>query len=291
MRYRMKTVSELTGVPRNTLVAWERRYGVPEPERLANGYRLYSERDVETLMRLRDALSRGLSISEAVEMVRSGAPARALATQPAMNEGSAFGVVRDDLGEALLAFDRPRAERIVDRILNVPYLAAIEEVYFPLLRRIGDLWEAGDASVAQEHFATAFVRDQLVSMLLRAGTRGAVGPRVVCATFPGEQHELGLLALAVHLSLRGCRVTYLGADVPTRDLCRVLGQTPNDCVCVSVILETPPTPILEYARALVDSAPSSSRIVIGGAGLPEEPIRRMPKRVELIRDWRELDLH
>ena len=51
MRYRMKTVSELTGIPRNTLVAWERRYGLPEPERLANGYRLYSDADVELLLK------------------------------------------------------------------------------------------------------------------------------------------------------------------------------------------------------------------------------------------------
>jgi DNA-binding transcriptional MerR regulator/methylmalonyl-CoA mutase cobalamin-binding subunit len=290
MRYRMKTVSELTGVPRNTLVAWERRYGVPEPERLANGYRLYSEGDVETLMRLRDALARGLSISEAIEMVRSGQPTPKPSTQEAMNDGSAYGVVRDDLAEALLAFDRPRAERVIERILNVPYLAAIEEVYFPLLRKVGDLWQTGEATVAQEHFATAFARDQLVSMLLRAGTRGAVGPRVVCATFPGEQHELGLLALAVHLSLRGCRVTYLGADVPTRDLCRLLSQTPHDCVCVSIIRATAPALVSEYARAIAEAAQPAARIVIGGAGLPAEPLKKLPKRVELVRDWRDLAL-
>jgi MerR family transcriptional regulator, light-induced transcriptional regulator len=289
MRYRMKTVSELTNIPRNTLVAWERRYGVPEPERLTNGYRLYSERDVEILMKLRDALARGLSISEAVEMVREGAPTPAVGTEPAVNDASAFAVVGEDLIEALLAFDRPRADRVIDRILNVPYLAAIDEVYFPMLRRVGELWEAGAASVAQEHFVTAFVRDQLVSMLLRTGNRAATGLRVLCATFPKEQHELALLALAVHLSLRGCRVTYLGTDVPAVDLCRCLEQTHHDCVCISLIMSTPPEPIVELARQL-DAAAPDTRIVFGGAGLPGKPMRKLPKRVELVRDWRELDL-
>ncbi len=285
----MKTVSELTGVPRNTLVAWERRYGVPEPERLTNGYRLYSDSDVETLLRLRDALARGLSISEAVEMVRGGEKGSG-AAKPAMNEANAFTVVRDDLTEALLAFDRPRADRIVDRILNVPYLAVIEEVYFPMLRRVGDLWQGALATVAQEHFVTAFVRDQLVSMLLRAGARPAVGPRVICSTFPGEQHELGLLALAVHLSLRGCRVTYLGADVPTEDLCRCLEQAAHDCVCVSLMMSVKAETVGAFARSIAAAAAPGARVVLGGAGLPTEPIRKLPKRVELLRDWRELDL-
>lgn len=290
MRYRMKTVSELTGVPRNTLVAWERRFGVPEPERLTNGYRLYSDRDVETLLKLRDALARGLSISEAVEMVRGGEATTSSATQPAMNDASAFDVLRDDLTEALLAFDRPRADRVVDRILNVPYLSVIEEVYFPLLRRIGELWQSGGASVAQEHFVTAFVRDQLVGMLLRAGARAAVGPRVVCATFPGEQHELGLLALAVHLSLRGCRVTYLGADVPVDDLCRCLEQAQHDCVCISIMMPASSDDVVAYARRIVAAALPEARVVIGGTGLPRGPIRKLPKRVELLHDWRQLDL-
>lgn len=282
----MKTVSELTGVPRNTLVAWERRYGVPEPERLANGYRLYSDRDVETLLRLRDELARGLSISEAVEKV-TGDSSRSMAKQP---EASSFAGVRDDLAEALLAFDRPRADRVVDRILNVPYLSVIEDVYFPLLHRVGDLWHRGEATVAQEHFVAAFVRDQLVSMLLKAGARAAMGPRVICATFPGEQHELGLLALAVHLTMRGCRVTYLGADVPTEDLCRCLEQAPHDCVCVSLMMSVTSGALVAFARSIVAAAAPSARVIIGGAGLPPRPSRKMPKRVEILRDWRQLDL-
>lgn len=283
----MKTVAELTGIPRNTLVAWERRYGVPEPERLGNGYRLYSDEDVALVLRLRDALANGLSISEAVELVREGGTS-ASPDDAAAAKASGLVAIREGILEGLLAYDRPRAERLVERILNVPYLSAIEEVYFPILRAVGDRWETGQASVAQEHFVTAFVRDQLVAMLLRVGAGRPTGPRVACATFPGEKHELALLALAVHLSLGGCRVTYLGADVPRNDLCRFLKQVPHDCLCVSVILATEPKAVMEYARALAAAAPEETRIIIGGAGLPELDAKKLPKGIEVAMDWRHL---
>jgi DNA-binding transcriptional MerR regulator/methylmalonyl-CoA mutase cobalamin-binding subunit len=288
MRYRMKTVSEMTGIPRPTLVAWERRHGIPEPERLANGYRLYSEADVQLLLRLRDALARGLSISEAIELERSGEGPTSPAPAP-VDAAGGFAAVGDDLLDALLDFDRPRAERVIERILAVPYLTAITEVYFPLLREVGTRWEAGEATVAQEHFASAFVRDQLVAMRIRVGTHAATGPRVACATFPGEKHELALLGLAVHLSLKGCRVTYLGADVPTQELARFVQQTRPDCVCVSAIVATERRAVTAFCRELRRRAPGETRIVLGGAGLPDMD-GRAPEGVEIVGDWRTLTL-
>lgn len=289
MRYRMKTVSELTGIPRNTLVAWERRYGVPEPERLTNGYRLYTDQDVAILIRLRDAIAKGLSISEAIELVRERGESAPAANGAALADAGAVSVQRDLL-DALLAFDRPRAERLVERLIHLPFLAAIDEIYFPVLRRIGALWEEGHATVAQEHFVTAFVRDQLVAMLLRVGAGRPTGPRVACVTFPGEKHELALLALAVHLSLQGSRVTYLGADLPTKEVCRFVEETKPDVICVSVILQVEQAALLDYGRAVVKAAGRKTRVVIGGAGLPTMGRAKLPQGVELVADWRDLEL-
>jgi DNA-binding transcriptional MerR regulator len=290
MRYRMKTVSDLTGIPRNTLVAWERRYGIPEPERLSNGYRLYSDRDIGVLIKLRDAIAKGLAISEAVEMVREGAEP---ATAPAAASASSAGMpqIGADLLEALLAFDRVHADRLMERLLHLPFLAAIDDVYFPLLRRVGDMWQAGEASVAQEHFVTVFVRDQLVAMLLRVGVGRTQGPRVACVTFPGEKHELALLALAVHLSLRGCRVTYLGADLPAPELSTFVQQTRPDWLCVSVIVPVEVKTLASFARAVKRAGGEGTTVVIGGAGLPELGRTKLPPGVELVADWRALEIN
>lgn len=290
MRYRVKTVAELTGIPRSTLVAWERRYGIPKPERLSNGYRLYSDEDVSVLLRLRDALASGLRVSEAAEMVREGRAPAHLPRSAGLKEAPSFAEARDELLEALLDFDRPKGERLIERIYNLPFLTAIDEVYFPILHRLGYEWERNKVTIAQEHFVSAFIRDQLVAMWLRVGGGRSAGPRVACVTFPGEKHELALLALAIHLSLRGCRVTYLGADLPRSDVCRFLKQTRHDWACVSVIISISSKALLAYARALASEAPPETRIVLGGTGLPLLGGKSVPKRIKLIRDWRDLDV-
>src|SRR5689334_20363241 len=130
MRYRVKTVTELTGIPRNTLVAWERRYGIPKPERLSNGYRLYSDDDVSVLLRLRDALASGLQMSEAAEMVREGGVPSHLPKNAALKEAATFAQAREELLKALLDFDRAKGERLIEQICNLPFLTVIDEVYF-----------------------------------------------------------------------------------------------------------------------------------------------------------------
>ena len=74
MGYRIKTVSEITGIPKNTLVAWERRYGILEPERLPNGYRQYSDTDIATLQQLKSAMAEGLKIAMYAVKLLEAAP-------------------------------------------------------------------------------------------------------------------------------------------------------------------------------------------------------------------------
>jgi DNA-binding transcriptional MerR regulator len=70
MSYRIRTVVEITGIPRNTLLAWERRYGIPEPGRTEGGHRVYREEDLQLLVRLQKLLDQGLRIGEAVALLR-----------------------------------------------------------------------------------------------------------------------------------------------------------------------------------------------------------------------------
>ena len=66
--YNLKVVLKETGLAADTLRAWERRYGLPVPQRTAGGHRLYSQRDIETIKWLMKRQAEGLSISRAVDM-------------------------------------------------------------------------------------------------------------------------------------------------------------------------------------------------------------------------------
>jgi len=290
LRYRIKTVSEMTGIPRNTLIAWERRHGILASGRLANGYRLYSDEDVGFLRRLKAAVAGGTAISQALAALKLEAPAAAASPVGAapVVAASDLNAVCDSLFTALMAFDRFAAERVVGSLAHVSYATVIDEVYVPLLRRVGVEWDAGNVTVAQERFASMFVREQLVAMLLRLGSRAPRGLHVACVTFPGDQHELAVLTFTVHLVLRGCRVTYLGADVPQVDLIDFIDRTRPDCLCVSVIMTVQENALVRFARAVRRAAPPAMRIIIGGSGLP--PDRRSVRGVELVDSWRTLVL-
>jgi len=272
MSYRIKTVSELTGIPKNTLVAWERRYGVLEPERLDNGYRVYSESDIERIDQLKKWLDGGLKISEAVRMLKSegASPNQGPPAQQAAPRQGGYEEVREALTEALLNFRLDEAEDILQRLIGVSFENTIHHVYLPLLREVGERWQQGLIEITQEHFASAFIRDRLTATLRALGCGPIGGTKVACCTFPNERHEIGALALAVHLASRGCRVTYLGANVPAESLCSFVQQNRPTWLCTSVVMRTSARALEDYARMLVESCGDHTRIAIGGSGMPHD---------------------
>jgi len=267
MGYRIKTVSEMLGVPRNTLLAWERRYNIVVPARQANGYREYSETDVTRLREVKRLIDEGHKVSEAISMLQLSEQraARREAEQPMLDH------IQQQLFDALLVYDRVGADRTIQRLGAVSYRQQIEEVYFPLLRAAGEGWCNGEVSIAQEHYISAFCREQMVAMLLSVECGPRHGPLAVCAGYPGERHDLGLLALSVLLALRGKRILFLGADVPLDELCTLVADQDPDLTCVSVMMPRSADELASYARNLTQA--SAGRVIIGGRGLPGDPPR------------------
>lgn len=72
MRFQIKSVARMTGIPRNTLLVWERRYAIVTPTRAENGYRLYSQADVDRLRSVRVLTQKGYKVTEAIAMVEDG---------------------------------------------------------------------------------------------------------------------------------------------------------------------------------------------------------------------------
>jgi DNA-binding transcriptional MerR regulator/methylmalonyl-CoA mutase cobalamin-binding subunit len=265
MSYRIKTLAKLTGISRNTITAWERRYGLLEPEHDASGYRVYTDADVDRLRRVKALLDEGYQIGEVVSMLQGAAvPPPAPTPTPGP---TGLDEVRAALRDRLMAFDRTGTDEVHARLLEVSFRQRIDEVYMPLLRETGDAWVAGNASIAQEHFISAWVREQLVTMLksLEQGPRS--GPLVVCAGYPGEVHELGLLAVAVHMALRGHRLLYLGANLPADELVAMAKDRPAEIICQSVIYQRDPEELLAYAEDLRRRIDERVLIIFGGPGV------------------------
>jgi DNA-binding transcriptional MerR regulator len=203
---RIGELGRRTGVSPELLRAWEQRYGLLQPSRSPGGFRLYSALDESRVRRVIELLAGGLSAAEAAR--------EALLLDGQAHLGPAdVAALSLELRQALDAFDDEKAHAALDRLLEgLPVESALADVLLPYLRELGHRWASGEATVAQEHFASALLRGRLLA-LARGWDRGR-GQRVLLACLPGELHDLGLLAFGLLVASRGWRVTFLGADTP-----------------------------------------------------------------------------
>jgi MerR family transcriptional regulator, light-induced transcriptional regulator len=203
---RIGELSRRSGVSPELLRAWERRYQLLRPTRSPGGLRLYSLDDLDRVRAMQHHLSRGLAAAEAAALT---------VEQPISSPAAGTSIVeaKRELSDALAAFDEPRAQAVIDALLATATIdTLLARVVLPYLHELGDRWEEGEASVAEEHFASSVLRGRLLG-LARGWGRG-LGPRVVLACAPGEHHDLGLLAFGLALRSRGWRIVYLGTDTP-----------------------------------------------------------------------------
>jgi len=285
---RIGELSRRTGVAPELLRAWERRYALLEPTRSDGGYRLYSDDDLLRLRAMQAHLAAGLSAAEAAARARA---------EPASATPEQAGMTLADLRQALDRFDDAAAHAVVDEALaSLTVDAVLTELVLPYLAELGSRWKRGEASVAQEHFASNLLRGRLLG-LARGWDRGA-GPRAVLACAPGELHDLPLIAFGLALRTRGWRITYLGADTPVATAAGTARALPSNALVVSA------TTPRRFAACAADlgSAADDVPLAIAGAGatpalaarlgaqhLDGDPVteaERLTRRTDAARDGR-----
>jgi MerR family transcriptional regulator, light-induced transcriptional regulator len=219
--YNIKAVARLVGLLPVTLRAWERRYGLPAPQRGDQGYRLYSEHDVRTLRWLKNQVDAGLSIGRAsvlLHELRSKGQDPAVDTAPIADQPTTPDVLRQQLMFTLAQYNESGALETLSRAFSLyPLDQVLVDVIQPVMVEIGEKWHAGEVTVAMEHFATQFFMQHLMSMLAAAGAPVRPGT-IVAGCAPGETHQIGLLMLVVMLRWRGWDVKYLGANMSLENL-------------------------------------------------------------------------
>jgi DNA-binding transcriptional MerR regulator len=259
-KYRIHTVAEMTGVTAATLRAWERRYGIPVPERSDSSYRLFSDHDVAAIHRLKELCDGGMAPAEAAKVV--------VRIEEASNtpvEGDPYSRACESILRATFDFD-PRA--LEQAVRGAMFLGSATTVYArviaPVMREVGDLWHEGTLSIAQEHMATetlgAGARDMLRLLEPPPDARSAI---VAC--FAEEDHTLPLYGVALALTQLGLRPLVLGARTPPSAIRHAVESIQPALVALSVTLAPPPFRSRElvgdYAKAVADVP-----WIIGGTG-------------------------
>lgn len=260
-RFRIQTAAELTGLTVEVIRAWERRYGLFEPQRTPGGFRLYSEVDIALLRRIRSLLDNGMAIGEAARL----APAlrqevrfqREAAAEPPL------AAWRERMLAAAATLDHRAIEQAMDEVLSALHpLEALERVLVPAQQEMGARWAEGRATIVEEHLLTHSVRERMLSLL--HGAPVGQGPHVVLAGFPDEQHELGLLAIALHCRYMGFRVTVLGAQTPAEELARAVERLKPQGVGLSSVYDQGEERFRETLGRIMAACPKGVPIMVGG---------------------------
>lgn len=269
--YRIRTAAQLTGLSEQLIRAWERRYGVLSPDRTPGGYRAYTEEDIAVLRRLKELTEQGMAISDAARLVgeirkevrgRTLKPERAVPA-PKAEAGSRVEAWRLEAMAAVREMDQPRLERVLDGALAaLPALAVYDQLIIPTAREIGDLWLAGELSVAEEHLASEVFRTRMRTLTHATG-RGEGRLHVLAACMPEEQHELGLHGVVLKLRLLGARVTSLGMRTPVEELARAVARLEPDLIALSAVHD-PGGERFEATLRELRLALGQHRVVVGG---------------------------
>lgn len=253
---RIGELSRRVGVSGHVLRAWESRYGLLRPARSPGGYRLYAEADASRIRQMQAQLARGLSAAEAARVVLAEAAAPG---DP--DQRPAAGELSGALRRALDAFDEAAAQAVVDRLIaDLTLTTVLRDVVLPYLAELGDRWERGTASIAQEHFASHVIRGRLAG--LARGWGDGDGPRAVLACPPGERHDLALMAFGIVLNRAGWQIVYLGADTPVAELTQTADVRQPDLVVLAATRAEAFEPHTAALAALARTVP----LILAGAG-------------------------
>jgi DNA-binding transcriptional MerR regulator/methylmalonyl-CoA mutase cobalamin-binding subunit len=277
-RHPIQVVARRSGLTPDVLRAWEKRYGVVEPERSVGGRRLYSNADISRLNLLREATEAGRRIGDVAQLeperleslVREDREARnAGSTPPAVErEGSRATRLLDECLDAVRAFDGPGLEAALERaaVLLSP-VTLTDDLVGPLMERIGLLWWENELSPSAEHLATPIVRavlNKLASMMRQP----ADAPTILVATPARQRHDIGAALAAVAAAAAGWKPIFLGADLPADEIAAAAKRLAVTAVALSIVHPADDASLDEELRRLRWSLGNRVPILVGGRAAP-----------------------
>jgi methylmalonyl-CoA mutase cobalamin-binding subunit len=282
-----------TGLSKETLRVWERRYAFPQPLRDAHGERLYPAEQVFKLRLLKRLLDQGHRPGKIV--CRSAPELAALAGEA---RAPAPADLPDDLAACLALCTSHQMGALRARLVGAAAGMGLErfvaELVAPLTGLIGEAWARGEVAVFEEHLYTEALQMALRHAIVAlAPGPDAAGPRILLTTLPQERHALGLLMAEALFTAQGADCVSLGVQTPLADIVDATRSQRADIVALSFSAAVNPRLAAEGLRGLHAALPPTVALWAGGANAALRRRGPFPWRVlgladigPALRDWR-----
>lgn len=217
----ISAVERETGLSKDVLRMWERRYGFPKPDRDENGEREYTPAAIAKLRAIKRLMDVGMRPGKLMHLPLD--ELNALAEIRAAPRGDQLApTLERDVLSLLLSHDTTGLQHAIANLLMKQGLQKfVQETLAPLNRAVGDAWMRGELQVFEEHLYTEQVQAALRTAI-NAFPRQTGMPRVLLTTFPNEQHAVGLLMVEALLVPEGVQCISLGTQTPLEDIRRAV---------------------------------------------------------------------
>ena len=268
------TVEMETGLSKDVLRVWERRYGFPCPQRGPGGDRVYTADQLVKLKLICRLVDAGLRPGRILPMPLEAL--RELAGEEPLPRAHVNPMLQQAM-RLLMEYRSGELRRELNQaILRDGLYRFITETAAPLSAMVGEAWTRGEIRIFEEHLFT-----ETLTIVLRGAIAQLPGngrpPRVLLTTLPAEPHALGLLMAEAALSLEGADCVSLGTQTPVSDIAAAAIANRSDVVALSFAGNFPPKTLSEGLTALRRSLPSQVALWGGGAGMGR--LRRVPEGV------------
>jgi DNA-binding transcriptional MerR regulator/methylmalonyl-CoA mutase cobalamin-binding subunit len=259
----ISAVERETGLSKDVLRMWERRYGFPKPRRDENGERQYSVAEVGKLRAIKRLMDVGMRPGKIISL--SGEELNALADARASNprDGLAPAVERDVMA-MLHAHDVTALQHtLANLVMRQGLQRFVMDTVTPLNRAVGEGWMRGELQVFEEHLYTEQLQVALRTAI-NAFPRQTGVPRALLTTFPSEQHGLGLLMVEAVLVPEGVQCISLGPQTPLEDIRRAAIAHKSHIVALSFSAAFPLRQATDGLATLRRQLPSHITLWAGG---------------------------
>ncbi|HSQ81190.1 MAG TPA: MerR family transcriptional regulator [Casimicrobiaceae bacterium] len=259
----ISAVERETGLSKDVLRMWERRYGFPRPVRDDAGERRYTLADMAKLRAIKRLMDVGMRPGKVIALSIDELNALADARAPIHRDAAVPALERDVIA-MLKAHDAIALQQTLGQWLMRHGLHQFTlDTLGPLNRTIGTAWMRGEIEVFEEHLYTEQVQAALRTGI-HAYPRPASRPRILLTTLPGEQHGLGLLMVEALLVCEGAQCVSLGTQTPQEDLRRAALAHRVDIVALSFSSAFPLRQAADSLAALRRQLPQEVALWAGG---------------------------
>lgn len=258
-------VERETGLSKDTLRVWERRYGYPQPGRDAFGDRVYCAADVIQLRLLKRLLDKGHRPAKIVGLSIDRLTELSQVVEPSDREATSMQ------GEEVLSLLQQSSpsdlrDYLAHQLATAGMVGFICDCLAPLASVVGEAWAQGRVGVAQEHLFTEIVTRLLRTHLQNFPANSREGKKFLFATLPGEQHGLGLLMAECLVAVKGHTVIPLGTEVPMKELLWACDAYHCDVIALSFSQARSAAFVTDGVKTIRAMLPPSVGVWIGGSG-------------------------